>query len=94
MANLSEELTRGAQAEDLLNHELIQEFLTKIRENIILEIRNSKDDDAEGRERAYRLLKVVDAFERHFVSIIETGRMAQKQLSAGEKVRNLFGGMF
>lgn len=91
MADLNEELSKASQASDLLNNELIQEFLTKIRKNLHDKIEFSKADDKEGREEAWRMLKVVGEFERHFVTIIDTGKMAEKQLSMTQKVRNLFG---
>lgn len=94
MADLNEELSKASQASDLLNNELVQEFLTKIRKNLHDKIEFSKADDKEGREEAWRLLKVLNEFERHFISIIETGKMAEKQLSMQEKVRNLFSSRF
>lgn len=94
MADLYVEQARGSQAQDLLNHELIQEFLTKIRENLKKEFEQSKAQDKEGREEVWRLLKVVNEFERHFLTIIETGKLAEKQLSLGERISNVFGGRF
>lgn len=94
MADLYVEQSRGQQAQDLLHHELIQEFLTKIRENLRKEFELSKAGDKEGREEVWRMLKVVNEFERHFVTIIDTGKMAEKQLSLGERVSSIFGGRF
>jgi len=94
MADLYEEVSRGTQAQDFLDHPLTQEFFSKIRENLHKEIEFSKASDTEGREQAWRMLKVVNEFDRHIRSIIETGQLAQKQISLGERVTNLFGGRF
>lgn len=94
MTDLNEELNRASQAQDVLDNPLVQEFLTKARENIRREFEFSKANDREGREEAWRMLKVLNEFERHFISIIETGKMAEKQLSMQEKVRNLFSSRF
>lgn len=91
MADLHEEMSRASQAQDVLNNELVQEFLTKIRKNLHDKIEFSQATDKEGREEAWRMLKVVGEFERHFVTIVETGKLAEKQLSMTEKVRSLFG---
>lgn len=91
MTDLNKEISRASQAQDVLNHELVQEFMTKIRKNLHDKIEFSQAIDKEGREEAWRMLKVVGEFERHFISIIDTGKMAEKQLSMTEKVRNLFG---
>ena len=90
MTDLNEELSRGQQAQDLLDNELVKEFLVKIRENLHKDIEFSKAADKEGREEAWRMLKVVNEFERHFLTIIETGKMAKKQLSAKEKIVSFF----
>lgn len=91
MADLHEEISRASQAQDVLDNPLVQEFLTKIRKNLHDKIEFSQAIDKEGREEAWRMLKIVGEFERHFISIIDTGKMAERQLSMTEKVRNLFG---
>lgn len=92
--DLYEEVSRGQEAKDILEKPLIQEFLTTIRDNLRNEFENSKALDKEGREEVWRMLKVVNEFERHFISIITTGEMAKQQLNllerTKEKIRSIF----
>lgn len=91
---LSREVARGQEAKDLLDHDLIRESFAIIRNNLLSEYEGSKSHDKEGREDAYRQLKALNEIKRHLSSVLETGKMAEQQITKMQQVKKVFLGRF
>jgi signal transduction protein with GAF and PtsI domain len=71
-----------------MEDELVKEALETIKNNIRDSWETSKSQDKEGREEAWKMLKAVNEFERHFRSIMETGTMASHELNRIQGLMN------
>lgn len=93
-AKLRKDMERAERAKRVLENELVKEAIEVIKTNVRTAWESSKANDKEGREEAWKMLKVVNEFERHFVNLVTSGKMAEKELSRleqmGEKVRSMF----
>jgi len=74
-----QEINRGQQATELLNHPLMQEAISTLRSQYQAAWEASPARDKEGREELWKLLKTLGAVEGHLKQVIETGRMATIQ---------------
>jgi hypothetical protein len=84
--SLESEIERAHRAGLLLDNEIFKESLDLIQKNIIAEWQNSKSHDKEGREDCYRQLKSLNEIKRHIESVLNTGKMAQKQKEEQSKL--------
>ena len=82
------ESTKGQQAK-IIDDPAIQEALNLLRDNLHAQWETSPLEDREGREEAKRMLHAVNEFERHFRSLIETGKLAEKELSLLDRVKKV-----
>lgn len=89
--SLNKEIEAGRQAEYLLEHPVYQQAFSTLRSEIAQQWASSPSRDAEGREKLWVMLKLLDRIEGHIKSIAETGKMAKKQLSDIEERRNFMG---
>lgn len=89
--SLEEEVDAGRQAEYLLEHPIYQQAIATLRSEITQQWATSPARDAEGRERLWVMLKLLDRIQGHITSIAETGKMAKKQIADVEERRRLFG---
>lgn len=80
MDDLELNLARGDRAKILLQDELLNEMLTKVEDDCIQWIRNSKMPETDVREKAYNLLVAVDLLKQNLRSVYDTGKMAEVQL--------------
>lgn len=91
---LRADFERGERAKRILESDLFNEALETIRGNLQKEWANSKSGDKEGREEAWRMLKVTNEFERFFINVVATGKMAGQEISRlqqiGQKVKSLW----
>lgn len=62
-----------------------------MRSEITQQWASSPAKDAEGRERLWVMLKLLDRIEGHIKSIAETGKMAKKQIADVEDRRRFLG---
>lgn len=76
---LLRELSRGEQARRLMDSPLLREAIDTIRASLHGKFEASGVADREAREEIFRLLKVTGEFERHLSSVMETGKLAEKQ---------------
>lgn len=76
-----EERDRGARAQAILRDPLVVEALETLEKQYISAWKESPNRDEEGRERIYLLMKSLEVFKAHLVSVVETGKLADKQLS-------------
>ena len=85
-ARRSEEVSRSNQAKQILESELFKEAvetLKKIYSEALLEKTGAKE--GETREKLWIAYNVVGKVEQHLQSILETGKLAQKQLEVFRK---------
>ena len=85
-ANRERELSRSSQARQLLANKLFQESidtLKKIYSEALLEKTGAKE--SETREKLWIAYNVVGKVEQHLKSILETGKLAEKQLEVFRK---------
>ena len=80
------ELSRSSQVKQLLENKLFQEALDtlkKIYSEALLEKTGAKEGDT--REKLWIAYNVVGKVEQHLQSILETGKLAEKQLEVFRK---------
>ena len=85
-AKRERELSRSSQAKQLLENKLFQEALgtlKKIYSEALLEKTGAKEGDT--REKLWIAYNVVGKVEQHLKSILETGKLAEKQLEVFRK---------
>ena len=85
-AKRERELSRSSQAKQLLENKLFQEALgtlKKIYSEALLEKTGAKEGDT--REKLWIAYNVVGKVEQHLKSILETGKLAEKQLEIFRK---------
>ena len=82
----SEEVSRSHQAKQILENKLFQEAiesLKKIYSEALLEKTGAKESDT--REKLWIAYNVVGKVEQHLQTIVETGKLAEKQLDSFRK---------
>ena len=85
-ARRSAEVSRSNQAKQILESELFKESvdtLKKIYSEALLEKTGAKE--SETREKLWIAYNVVGKVEQHLQSILETGKLAEKQLEIFRK---------
>ena len=85
-AQRSQELSRSSQAKQILENNLFKEAvesLKKIYSEALLEKTGAKESDT--REKLWIAYNVVGKVEQHLKSILETGKLAEKQLEIFRK---------
>jgi hypothetical protein len=85
-AQRSQELSRSNQAKQILENNLFKEAiesLKKIYSEALLEKTGAKESDT--REKLWIAYNVVGKVEQHLQSILETGKLAEKQLEIFRK---------
>lgn len=90
-AQLRNEATRGMQANDLLEHELLVEAFEVIQSRLTSEWADSPVRDTEGRERIWLMMKLLSNLKEHIRAVAETGKLAsiqlERELSMVQKVK-------
>ena len=74
-----EELRRADEAKRLLDNPLFKEAFTTIREELIKHLLNTRVAEEMERDRLYITIKALDLVHQHVQSVLETGRLAQKE---------------
>lgn len=78
---LRQEADRGRRAQELLDDELMVEAFSLIRTKLTNEWADSPARDTEGREKLWLMLKLLSSVEGHLKTVLETGKMANVQLT-------------
>lgn len=73
-------VTRGAQAQTLLDNAMLQEAFDTLEKAYIERWRVSHIDDDKGREKLFIAVNVVGKVKEHLSQIVSNGKMAAKQL--------------
>ena len=87
---ISRDRSRGVRAKELLDNELVQEGLASLKAEYLKAWETSPARDAEGRERLWIMVKLVDKFRTHLEQVWDTGKLADAQLVEIER-RKKFG---
>tara|TARA_Y100000758_G_C15758460_1_gene314888 strand:- start:9 stop:269 length:261 start_codon:yes stop_codon:yes gene_type:complete len=74
-----EELRRADEAKRLLDNPLFKEAFTTIREELIKHLLNTRVAEEMERDRLYITIKALDLVHQHVQSVLETGRLAEKE---------------
>lgn len=78
---LREEMDRGAQSAALLRNELLVEAFETLETQYTDAWKASAPQSADARERIYMLTTALQALRQHLTSVVETGRLAERQLN-------------
>lgn len=76
-----QQLARAADAKKLLGHPLFESSVVAVKASIFSTIENSKWHRRREREEAYRQLKSLNSVMRVLEKEVETGKLAQQQLT-------------
>ena len=78
---LREETDRGAKSAALLRNELLVEAFETLETEYTDAWKSSAPQSADVRERIYMLTTALQALRQHLISVVETGRLAERQLT-------------
>ena len=79
--DLEKEQQRGHRAKQILEDEIFVEAIQKVSAELDQEWINSPGRDTEGRERIYRMKKMLNVLLVQLQSVMETGKLASKQIN-------------
>ena len=75
------EIQRGQQAKRILEDPIYVEAIQKVSQELDQEWINSPIRDTEGRERIYMMKKMLNVLQVQIKSVLETGKLASKQIN-------------
>ena len=75
------EIQRGQQAKRILEDPIFLEALQKVSQELDQEWINSPIRDTEGREKIYMMRKMLGVLHVQLQSVMETGKLASKQIN-------------
>ena len=81
-----EKVNKGINAQQILNDPLIQEALRQLEGMYINDWKTSTVDDVVKRERAYACMSVLNDFIGALGSVVNTGKIAEKQIERDSKL--------
>jgi len=79
---LKREVALAAEGKQVLNNPAFKNALVIRRAQIFEVFCNTKKDQEDVREEAWRTIKNMDALERYFQEMLDTGKMAQTTLES------------
>mgnify|MGYP003691377191 FL=1 len=80
MNTYEKERARGLNAQRILDDDLYKESFVYLRDLYFSEWENSPARDSEGREGIWMAIKVLSTVENHLSTIMETGKLADRQI--------------
>lgn len=80
MATAVNEVTRGEEAEYLLNHEIIKEAFGKTRDALYSAMNRSAMGDEKTHNHLVISLQLLNQIERHIKEVATTGRLAKLEI--------------
>ena len=75
------EIQRGHRAKAILDDEIFAEAIQKVSTELDQEWLNSPIRDTEGREKIYMMKKMLNVLLVQIQSVMETGKLASKQIN-------------
>lgn len=86
-----QDLSRAAQARELLEHPLLVEALEAFEKEVIAEWKKSPARDQEGREKLFLMLKAQEKFKQCLTSMVTTGKLLSLQPTPTERLKQAAG---
>ena len=83
MSDNLKEMTRGGEAEQLLENPIYKEAVEKVREGIISAMQGSALGDESTHHRLVIALQLLTQIEKHIKDVATTGKMAKIQAANG-----------
>ena len=77
---LNQELSQANKAKLLFSDPLLKDSFDKLRNLYSTALLNTGAAETETREKLWLAYQVVGKVEQHFIEIVETGKLASKQL--------------
>ena len=77
---LQQEVTQSNKAKALLENQLFKNSFDKLRKLYQDSLFNTGVNEQDTREKLWLAFNVVNKVEQHFIELIETGKLASKQL--------------
>jgi len=77
---LQREMNRAAKASELFRNEIFEESFDILLDQYKAEWAATAPADTASRERLYYMSQAVDAIRAHLQSVMETGKMAERQM--------------
>lgn len=78
---LRRDMAAAAQVRSLLESEYGQDIFAQMKATYIAAWEATGPRDKEGRDEAWRFVKVVDKFKGHLEAIAANGRLAERQIA-------------
>jgi len=82
----SEEIRNGQEAQRILDSDVYKNAIQKLADGYQNQWMNSRPNDVEERELAYKKLQILADFVTEVKTVMETGKMAEKQVSTEENI--------
>ena len=79
-ANLQKELTQSNKAKQLFENPLLKESFYKLKKLYTESLFNTGATETEAREKLWLAYNVVSKVEQNLLEILDTGKLASKQL--------------
>lgn len=83
--NNEQQHTRGIQAQQLLDNELLQDALKAIEEEVIAQWESCPARDHEGKEQLWQLFKTSKKFRSLLLGYVESGKLATIKIEEEKK---------
>jgi hypothetical protein len=80
MSNLNKEASRGLEAKTVFENKIFKESIEYLRTSYTQAIFQTGPNDEEARTKIYLAYQILGKFEDHFRTVMETGKLAEKQL--------------
>ena len=77
---LNQEVTQSNKAKEILENTLFQESFNKLKNLYSTSLLNTGSNEGETREKLWLAYQVLNKVEQHFKEILETGKLASKQM--------------
>lgn len=89
--NIDQEISRGFEAQRVMDEPLVKEALSLIEADILAGMKRSALGDTATHHELVLMLQIHERFKKHFQSAMETGKLAtiQKETMA-QKAKKLF----
>jgi hypothetical protein len=84
-SRLSLEMARAAQAERLLQNEMLQDALNAVKAKYEADWIGSRLDDTQKRERCFLAMRALSDVIKHLETHIATGKLAKAEVKAKAK---------
>ena len=77
---LNQEITQSNKAKEILDNTLFQESFEKLKNLYSTSLLNTGSNEGEKKKKLWLAYQVLNKVEQHFKEILETGKLASKQM--------------